>query len=502
MITFKDYLGIFYLGNEYNESFWREKDFNDVKSFSFKNLMLEENVRQNIFEVIGRNLSEKFFNEVHDINLKIEIDGVQAIINRVVYEDEIAKKEKRIKKISVLSLSTGLKLNSTIKLMYAYNVAIKAGYSIEEATILYISKVKGKFQEITFVESNYMNIRNDKKSIDSDLTIKTMDFLRDKSGLTLPENNKGSSQDYQLRAFEHLIEVHKNFWNIVKDYREKINFKAPAIAHNKVRKNDGDYWAPPGDFIIDKNNNIDFSLYNFMGGTPSSYNNKFKKERRVYFDFETICLPFSVYEGTIPYQQVPLQYSIIVTNKNNEIIKEINEVFNFHEFSSESLLEYFKKMISDLYIENAVYIAHNKDFENRSLGELMQTFIDCSNFTNDYKQKLASIMGSSGAIDTQKIFAENYSFDAFKNKSSIKYINEWMMKYRDDLIQKYNIKNYSDLDVSNGLEAQNLLTEMYFHLHDEDATIKMLKELKEYCYNDVVSMLPIMDFLEENMEGG
>lgn len=495
MLEFKDFLGIFYLGSEYDSKIWdvSEEDISD----SLRVELMDEKLRSKIYEITNRSLIIE--SEIYENNLIFEANGLRATASRVIYSSEESRNNKEIEKLIILSLSTGLKINSSLKALFVYEVATASGYKINNIEIAFIDSFRGnKFQDTSFVYTKKLNIRNDKKLPDDIYCYMANNLII--SGDVTPDTsitNRGSSFDYHSRATNSFLKLKRDFWNIINDFKEKKHLIPPSNAEYKVRPNDGEKWVTLPNILKNKAM-VDISNPNFVFNYIGSWND-ITRDIRVYFDFETISFPFSSFDNAIPYQQIPVQYSVIVSNKKNEILDRVDEIFDLRNNDINHLWIYFKNLVDNLYRENATYIAHFNSFENRSLDQMLKLFEGFEGIEK-IKEKVNEITNPLNCLDTNNFFKNNFSFYGFIGKSSIKYLNAWLANHRPALLEKYKIKKYGDLDVSNGLEAQEILSKIYLGILPNSEVIRLIKELKEYCHNDVLGMLSLVNFIEENIK--
>lgn len=503
-INFRDYFGIYFLGANYNPNIWKQiqPKGNALKMFSY-----EEMITDKIFTVAKRNLGKQLpTNLMREYFLDISTDDINCKIDVAFFENEAQKESKIIEKAIIISYSTGLKSDSAIKLQFIKNIARKSGWRIKNLEIAYIDgKHRGNYQETKFIFSKYFNISNTKKSEMELKNVLIEPFLLDNKICSLePYNNKGNSQDYARRANYSFIQSDKDFFRNIDNYKFSNYFQAPAIAPYQVRSNEkSKYWLQNNDLINweeGESNSIKFESGTYSVVVNPSLN--LDKSVLVFFDFETICLPFSAFDNFLPYQQIPVQYTVIKTDKNRNIISSKSVVLDFENI--DKIWDYFSNLVRDIFNEEALYIAHHKIFENSCLIGMLEAFRsemqDNSDFV-DIDNKVFQILLDRNSIDTNVIFKNSFEFEDFVGKSSIKFLNGWMSKFRRDLLTKHNVVSYEDdLEIKNGIVAQEKLTELYFGFHNNESRSAIIDSLKKYCENDVKSMIPLIDFILENVK--
>lgn len=217
------------------------------------------------------------------------------------------------------------------------------------------------------------------------------------------------------------------------------------------------------------------------------------KKVKVYYDFESVSLPFPYLENTQPYMQIVLQLSLIRTRDGIEEKPTNNLIIDPLELS----INFFKQIIDAIYVDepSVAYIVYNKSFENTRLKEMAALIQE-----DEYTFKVASIIDRT--IDLANWFAygnkPHIIHKKLKGFHSIKKVNELIPR---DIAEQTGTKNYSDLKkCQNGVMAQSLLLSRALITDKATDEINWKKNkdfMYAYCENDVRNMLAVELYIEK-----
>ncbi len=213
------------------------------------------------------------------------------------------------------------------------------------------------------------------------------------------------------------------------------------------------------------------------------------KNKKVYFDFETINIATRVIDNTFPFMQIITQCSIIKDHDDGTNIKDLtcnNIVIDPLNIN----LNEFKKIVDELYCgDEYSYVVYNKSFESTRLKEI-------SNYLNDdeYAKKIAVIRDN--LFDLADFFTVKKDgtpvfIKEFGGFYSIKKVLPFIEKHHNDLFAITGCKDYKTLNVSNGLECQNKTTVRFFNKMTEEEWQQLYKDISIYCENDVRAMIAV-----------
>lgn len=223
-----------------------------------------------------------------------------------------------------------------------------------------------------------------------------------------------------------------------------------------------------------------------------------QKKKKIYFDFETLNSCLAPIDFCRPYQQIITQVSIIA-NHNQEKIANL-KCENLIVDPQNINISWFKKII-DKILENVTnpneysFIVYNKSFEKNRLEELKQ-YINDDAYTKKIDGIIKNIFDLADCFNPQK----DVACTIWQNKGfySIKFVLDFILTHNPNYLKTIKIRNYKMLQIQNGSQAQNETTLRFFNLINDEKWIKLEKELKEYCENDVWAMIVLEYWLWQN----
>ncbi len=246
--------------------------------------------------------------------------------------------------------------------------------------------------------------------------------------------------------------------------------------HNKNRKKYEKCYLGKEDVIYLENCN---NLLNTM------------KDKKVYFDFETINTAIRSLDDTPPFAQIITQCSII--KSNDKPITEWN-CDNLVCDPKNITIEFLKDMVDKLYEGNdASYIVYNKSFESSRLKE-------CINYINDpkYTTKIQIIR--------QNLYDLADFFDCRKDYIVLEKLHGWhsikkvLALIEDEDKEIFTIcgcKDYKQLPVYNGAICQQQTIKRFFDMLSDEEWLELEHNLKVYCENDVRAMIAVELFIKK-----
>ena len=212
----------------------------------------------------------------------------------------------------------------------------------------------------------------------------------------------------------------------------------------------------------------------------------------IWFDFETISTPFSVFnKWPEPFWQLPFQCSIIQTNNTNIINKPINLVYDPANICYENMVE----IINKLYHKDHIYVVYNKTFEITVLNKIRKLIK-----TKILLKKIDHIINN--IVDLANFFSVGKTTWCLKIKElngfySIKKINAYMNKYSSWIYNKNEISDYKNLEnITNGLEATSIGKGRFYGLIKDKIWKDYTADLKAYCELDVKMMIYCLIFVK------
>lgn len=196
-----------------------------------------------------------------------------------------------------------------------------------------------------------------------------------------------------------------------------------------------------------------------------------------YLDFETFMPPVPLYQGTVPYQQVPSQYSL-------HIIREEGGQIEHRDFLAKEGVDpryrLATKLVDDIPGE-ACIVAYNMSFERGVIANLARQF-------PALEQDLMRIHGSF--VDLMEPFKrKDYYHRRMHGSYSIKYVLPALFPDDPEL-------SYESLGlVSNGGQAMAAYATLTDLPEEQRAPIR--QALLEYCRLDTLAMVKIVEKLKE-----
>jgi len=198
-----------------------------------------------------------------------------------------------------------------------------------------------------------------------------------------------------------------------------------------------------------------------------------------FLDFETMQYAVPRYDGTIPYQQVPFQYSL-------HIKESANAPYQHKEFLAPSDGSDPRRALAEQLCDDipmgVCILAYNKDFERNRIKELAAAFPDLSEHLLDIEKNIKDL------IDP---FRDGYFYEpAMEGSFSIKSVLPALFPDDPSL-------NYHNLTggVQNGGEAMDIFPKIQF-MTPADAKAARAA-LLEYCKLDTWAMVKVWEKLNE-----
>ena len=189
----------------------------------------------------------------------------------------------------------------------------------------------------------------------------------------------------------------------------------------------------------------------------------------IYFlDYETLPLAIPYYEGSYPYQQTVIQYSLHILSEDGNI--DHKEYIHRDKTSPQKVIA--EKLRNDIGDQGSV-IVWNKPFEGKCNSDLAKANPHLSDFLLGVNDRIYDLM--------EVIKKQKYLHKDFKGKYSIKNVLPVMCPELD----------YSNLSVSNGAQAVNVYESLIFGNYPPEQKEKAFQELLEYCELDTWAMVRI-----------
>lgn len=239
-------------------------------------------------------------------------------------------------------------------------------------------------------------------------------------------------------------------------------------------------------FIQDIPNNVELSnkqkIQISCAKTKSSYTNRanlkktFSNLKYPYYflDFETINPPIPVFQNSKPFQHVPFLFSLHIIRKAGEEAEHYSYICQDEEEPREKVLYHLQKLITP----KGSVICYNDVFEKRCIREATLLY-------PQYKDWFNSIV--SNFFDLSIPFK---NFDYYHPNQRGSATLKSVLPVLTDL-------DYKDLNINNGLSANQEFLKMKLSELSESAKSKVRKNLIEYCKLDTWAMVIIVEKLKE-----
>lgn len=217
------------------------------------------------------------------------------------------------------------------------------------------------------------------------------------------------------------------------------------------------------------------------------------KNKKVYFDFESLNLAVRVIDDYPPYMQVVNQVSIIFDHGDKKLIDKPSLIIDpKYPFGKNE----FKKIIDSILPSKDLdeckkysYVVYNKTFEKTRLKEMAEYIGE-----DEYKEKVSLIVNNIFDLADLFIISPDKPSIIFKKLYgyySIKKILPLIQKYDISIFNQVGCKDYTTLDIHNGSDAQLWATKRFFGKVSDNEWSKIHNQLATYCNNDVRAMIAV-----------
>ena len=194
---------------------------------------------------------------------------------------------------------------------------------------------------------------------------------------------------------------------------------------------------------------------------------------RVYLDFEAIQSPIPLWEDTIPFQQIPFQFSIHIQHAKGA---ELEHIEYLTEAKGDPRYDLVAPLLKSLP-EIGSIIAYNSSFEGQVFSELAQLAPRHKWFFKNSRSRLVDLM--------EPFFKQYIYLREMEGGNSIK-------KIAPALIDNFS---YDDLPIAHG-EMASQSFQHFLHCDDVHEKDRLKQDLLTYCKYDTLAMALIVDKLE------
>ena len=521
-----------------------DTSFSEVqaKSFYLIEMKFEKKVAsrfQNSYFIREKNIERK----IQKTKWALENKNIDYIINPVfnfIYKNfqilaQPSYFSKKTKKIGFLKISTSTRLKDILRFMFDYMVLKELNFEINDVELHVLKTKEYKKGEVDFYKTRFINTT---KSCRSTSNVSDYDYdLKQliKTGQSYDKNGKKlekpiieilqSGQVYKgffifrfspLKTYLHEIIAAKqiskilpptskdasrfenspNWDSILEKTKNKWLGYSGKIVNKKAIIDDLEDWkifkkAPVAQYL--KDNKI--VIWDRFEATGMIWD---LESKVVWYDFESMSLPFAPMDYLLPFGQLVTQVSIITTNNLKE-----EEVSNIVIDPKSIEPNDFIKIINKIYKKGYKYVVYNKAYENTRLQEMIR-ILELTDHKEYYSlsKKVAKIIDNT--IDLADFFACSAKkmplilIPFLKGKYSIKLIEKFISQ--SNLSLPYQIKEYKNLEVQNGLKAMEIANNRALGIIGDKQWSKITKSLKEYCENDVRAMIMVYYLVKKLLE--
>ena len=195
-----------------------------------------------------------------------------------------------------------------------------------------------------------------------------------------------------------------------------------------------------------------------------------------HLDFETFQLAIPIWEGCVPYEQIPFQYSIHIENQDGKI--------EHREFLAKEgidpRLTLAENLCRDIPVGGCV-LAYNMSFEKTVIRKLAEQFPDLSDHLICIHDNIHDLM-----VPFQRQY---YYSAAMKGSYSIKYVLPALFPNDPEL-------DYHSLEgIHKGDEASAAFADLPNHTPEEISVIR--NNLLKYCGLDTFAMVKVLGKLKQ-----
>jgi hypothetical protein len=189
-------------------------------------------------------------------------------------------------------------------------------------------------------------------------------------------------------------------------------------------------------------------------------------------DFETFNTAIPLFDGTVPFQRIPFQYSLHIIRDQRSEAKHFSFLGDGRGDPRPKLLNALSAAIGD----RGSVMVYNKGFESSVLKELAADFPEHGKWIENVLSRLVDL------IVPFQSFA--YYHPDQEGSASLK-----------SVLPALTGRSYDDLDINNGEDASMAYLDiMHGGLSDDDREA-IRENLLEYCGLDTSGMIEIIDKL-------
>ena len=197
-----------------------------------------------------------------------------------------------------------------------------------------------------------------------------------------------------------------------------------------------------------------------------------------FFDFESINPALPVYQGTSPFQQIPVQYSLHVLQQPGAELKHLEFLADFTKDPREALIQ---QMLLELGNKGSI-VTYNMSFEKNIIDRLAEDF-------PNYSAELTAL--SERLVDLLIPFRNSWYYThEMQGSASIKAVLPALCQNDKEL-------SYKSLSIGNGSDASIILLALAEGRVKTKNQESIRQDLLAYCQLDTLAMVKIWEVLRE-----
>jgi hypothetical protein len=196
-----------------------------------------------------------------------------------------------------------------------------------------------------------------------------------------------------------------------------------------------------------------------------------------YLDFETISPAIPLFDGTRPYQRVPFQFSLHISEGRGKL-----QHSGFLAEGQDDPRPAFLQRLKETVGPTGSIITYNQAFEEGVLKELAEAFPEYAEWVGGVRERLTDLF---------KPFQSFHYYDpGQKGSASIKHV-----------LPALTGRGYEEMEIGGGEEASLAFLDATYGEATEEERRKVRSNLEKYCGLDTEGMVRIVEHLEKAVKG-
>ncbi|QZX49245.1 DUF2779 domain-containing protein [Mycoplasma sp. E35C] len=227
------------------------------------------------------------------------------------------------------------------------------------------------------------------------------------------------------------------------------------------------------------------------------------KDKKVYFDFESICHLFAPMDDVLPNMQIVTQNSYIIDKNDGTDLVCFNDVIDPQKLD----VNWFIKIINDLHQgPDYSYVVYNATFERSRLYEMASyierfkkyypdAFNNKEDLNTDFFAKVREI--DENLFDLAIFFNLHNKLLVVRSLNGFSSIKKVLLLTTDKNRKQAKAVDYATLNVRRGDIAQKLTAKRFLGLVSDQEWDEIKVDLATYCENDVRSMVAVEHYIRD-----